>query len=289
MSETFKCERFFLILVICSMSWVMPTYGQQYAKTLPAEAKEYPFFNAEFVRARRIKSIQTKVMYKSPMQKILFSVEQMTYDFSRNGDVEQWKSMNRSGNERSIKYYISKDGLLISEHIKSSKQNILKSYVYDASGNVIEIQQMDQTQINQYDPERFSYEYYSETQYKKFWLNNEGLTYKYSIINELDGLKVDETTRYVRGAGKESIYYQYDAGFLISYAKNTKVSTRREVKFDLEYDENNVLQIMNEYHDGALVYRFEYLYENDLVVAVLRKEIKSHQIKITKYQYTFFE
>jgi hypothetical protein len=288
MSEAFNCRRVLFLLTFFCLNWILPVSAQQYAKSLPAEAKEYPFFNNEFIKKKTIKSIRTKVMYKSPMQKIIFSAELMQFDFSRNGDVEQWKSVNRSGNERNIKYYLSKEGRLISEDIKTTKENVLKSYVYDSLGNVIEIQKVDQKQIKTFDPENFSYEYYSDTQYKKFWLNNEGLTFKYAIVNLASGVIMDKTTRYIRGAGKETIYYHYQSGTLISYAKNTKVNTRREIKFNLEYDEEDILQIMNEYHDGALVYRFEYLYEDGLVVAILRKEIKTHQIKITKYVYTFF-
>lgn len=289
--NTVKQREWVVFFLIVLMSWGVDfnLNAQQYARSLPAQAKTYPFFNSDFIRQKRIKTIKTEVMYKYPMQKISFSAESMRYSFSGNGDVEQWISINRSGNEKRVNYYLSKDGKLVSEHIRTSKRNILKSYVYDSHGNVIEIERIDESQQEKFDPERFSYEYYSDTQYKKFWLNNEGLTFKYTIVNLEDGIIVNETTRYIRGASKESVYYHYESGKLISYAKNSKLNTRREVKFELEYDESGMLQVMKEYHDGALVYRFEYLYEEGLVSVMLRKEIKSHQIQITKYSYTFYQ
>ncbi|UTW67658.1 hypothetical protein KFE94_05980 [bacterium SCSIO 12643] len=288
--NTVKQREWVVFFLVVLMSWGVDfnLNAQQYARSLPAQAKTYPFFNSDFIRQKRIKTIKTEVMYKYPMQKISFSAESMRYSFSGNGDVEQWISINRSGNEKRVNYYLSKDGKLVSEHIRTSKRNILKSYVYDSHGNVIEIERIDESQQEKFDPERFSYEYYSDTQYKKFWLNNEGLTFKYTIVNLEDGIIVNETTRYIRGASKESVYYHYESGKLISYAKNSKLNTRREVKFELEYDESGMLQVMKEYHDGALVHRFEYLYEEGLVSVVLRKEIKSHQIQITKYSYTFY-
>jgi len=282
-----KVVVFFLSIVIC-LGLNVKLSAQQFANSLPAQAKTYPFFNSDFIKQKRIMTIQTEVMYKYPMQKISFSAEHMRYNFSRNGDVEQWISVNKSGNEKRVNYYLSKDGKLVSEHIRTSRRNILKSYVYDPHGNVIEIERIDESQKEKFDPEKFSYEYYSENQYKKFWLNSEGLTYKYTIVNLEAGTIINETTRYIRGASKESVFYHYDSGRLISYARNSKVSTRREVKFELEYDASGVLQVMKEYHDGALIHRFEYLYENGLISVVLRKEIKSHQIMITKYAYTFY-
>lgn len=289
--NTVKQQEWVVFFLVILMSWGVDINlnAQQYVKSLPAQAKTYPFFNSDFIRQKRIKTIKTEVMYKYPMQKISFSAESMRYSFSGNGDVEQWISINRSGNEKRVNYYLSKDGKLVSEHIRTSKRNILKSYVYDSHGNVTEIDRIDESQKEKFDPEKFSYEYYSDNQYKKFWLNNEGLTFKYTIVNLEGGIIVNETTRYIRGASKESVYYHYESGKLISYAKNSKLNTRREVKFELEYDESGMLQVMKEYHDGALVHRFEYLYEEGLVSVMLRKEIKSHQIQITKYSYTFYQ
>jgi hypothetical protein len=134
---------------------------------------------------------------------------------------------------------------------------------------------------------KFVYEYYD--QYKKYWLNDEGLSFKYSII-KLDDKKriIEEKGRYIRGTSKHAIYYTFEGEKLIFYSSNIREATRKEKKYEMIYDENNRLIEMNEYKDGAYIHHHEFLYENGLLVAILEKLIRNQRIKIIKFKYEIY-
>jgi hypothetical protein len=161
--------------------------------------------------------------------------------------------------------------------------------VYNTEGLVTDIVLADAKTAKTISEEKFKYEVFTKYQYKKYWLNNEGLTYKYTVVDLNEkGRKEEERTRFIRGASRETIYYSYQNGWLSEYSYNLKETTRRETKYILDYAENGDLLTMNEYTDGAFVTRFEYLYEDGLLIAILQKNINSQQIKITKVKYTFY-
>jgi hypothetical protein len=277
----------FFILLISNLNLVN---GQQFANHLPALGTTYPFFNAHLIKEKKIKKLITTVMYKSPNRKLVYSAEFAIYLFSRNGDVEKYTRANRSGNSINSNYFLSKNGLLATEHIQSAKKDIFKSYVYNEKNLVTEIQEAKAQTAKVIKTDKFKYEFFTEFQYKKYWLNSEGLTYKYTVVDLDDKGRVEEErTRFIRGASRETIYYTYENGWLTSYSYNVKEVTRRETKYILEYAENGDLLVMNESRDGALIARTEYLYEEGVLIAILEKNIASQQIKITKVKYEYFE
>lgn len=263
--------------------------AQQFAPDIPALLNQYPFFNSSVIKSKSIKKITTKVMYKSPNKKIVFSAEGAIFECSRNGNVTKWKRTNRSGIMSTTSYFLSKNGRLATEHFETSHTDELKSYVYNTEGFITEIIIADARTAKVIQEEKFKYEIFSELQYKKYWLNSEGLTYKYTVVDTDDeGRKEEERTRFIRGASRETIYYTYTNGWLTEYSYNMKTTTRRETKYVLEYAQNGDLLTMNESVDGAFVTRFEYLYEDGLLIAILQKNINSQQIKIIKVKYEFY-
>tara|TARA_R110002050_G_scaffold149463_1_gene276072 strand:- start:118851 stop:119732 length:882 start_codon:yes stop_codon:yes gene_type:complete len=264
-------------------------FGQQFANGFPALLNQQPFFNDTLIQKKGIHQITTSVMYKSPNEKIVFSAETAVFIFNKIGKVEKWEHTNRSGVLSSSQYYFSNKGYLATEHIISSNSNILKSYIYDENGMITAIQKADATTAKTIQEDKFSYDVFSKFQYKKYWLNNENLTYKYTLVDvDKEGRKKEERTRFIRGASRETTYYTYHNGWLVSYAHNIKETTRREVKYQLEYSKNGNLLTMNESIDGAQVTHYEYLYEGGLLIAILQKNINSQRIKITKFKYLFF-
>lgn len=264
-------------------------FAQQFANDIPALLNQFPFFNSTMMKGKKVKQISTQVMYKSPNKKIIFSSESATFTFDFNGNVEKWSRTNKSGISSSTTYYFSKTGALATEHITSTNSSVLKSYQYNEQGLITEIQLADAKTAKTIQEDKFKYEFFTDYQYKKYWLNNEGLTYKYTLV-DLDnkGRKKEERTRYIRGTSRETIYYTYTNNWLTLYSDNVKEHSRRETKYLLEYDQNGDLLIMNEYKDGALITHYEYLYEDGLLIAILQKNINSQRIKITKVKYLFY-
>ena len=278
------------LLLIFFIGYLPPVTGQQFANHLPALGSTYPFFNSQIIKEKKVKKLITTVMYKSPNRKLVHSAEYAIFTFSRNGDVEKWKRANRSGNSITTTYFLSKTGLLATEHIQSSKKDVFKSYVYNEMDLVTEIQLAEAKTAKVIQSDKYKYEFFTDFQYKKYWLNSEGLTFKYTVVDldELGEIE-EERTRFIRGASRETTYYSYDNGWLISYSHNVKEVTRRETKYELEYSQNGDLLVMNQSRDGALITRTEYLYENGVLIAILEKNIRSQEIKITKVKYEYFE
>jgi hypothetical protein len=266
----------------------MSSYAQQLAPNTPGLITSYPFFNADFIKIKSIKKISTVVMYKSPNRKLRTSSEQAIFDFEPTGHVTKWQNTNRSGYTTTTSFYRAKNGLLATEHITNSKKSVLKSYVYDEHNHVTKIQLSDAHTAKTLLEERFSYEYFTSIQYKKYWLNDEGLTYKHTVVDlDNEGHIIEERTRYIRGASKETNYYKYQDGLLTTYSNNIKEQTRRETKYQMEYTKTGNFLVMEEFKDGARINRYEYLYEEGLLIAILRKNIKTQQIKITKIKYQY--
>lgn len=264
-------------------------WSQFYAPYQPPISYTYPIFNADFVSEQRIRSIRTEVIYKAPMRELRFSNESDRFYFSRNGDVEKWVRRGKYSDSTVTTYFLDNTGNLSSEMVKSKNMETLKSFRYNDKGHIMESEHTDVQESSKSYTENFSYEYLTDTQYKKYWLNSEGLTYKFSVIDLDESQKIkEERTRYIRDATRETTIYKYENGLLVSYAVNVKQAYRRETKYVMIYDSENQIIEMNKYIDGAHVQHSEFLYDNGLVSAVLEKTIKTQQIKITKYKYSFW-
>ena len=120
-------------------------------------------------------------------------------------------------------------------------------------------------------------------------MNDEGLSYKYSII-KLDDQKriIEERGRSIRGTSKHAIYYKFDGEKLMEYSSNIRETSRREKKYQMIYNEDGLLVEMNEYKDGAYIHHHEFLYENGMLIAILEKLIRNQRIKIIKFKYEVY-
>lgn len=263
--------------------------GQQFAAHLPPLMDKYPFFNQSVIKTKQIKTLTTSVMYKVPNRKLVYSGESQLFSFDENGNVSSLKQTTRSYVVHNTKYFLNKQNQLETVLIKYGMVSELKSFEYNQEGLLIKELLANSQTAETITEQEFKYEFFTKNQYKKYWLNDEGLTYKYTVV-DLDelGRKDEERTRYIRGASRETNYYSYENNQLVSYSHNEKEFTRREVKYLINYSENGDVVDMNKYEDGAYVTRYEYLYEEGLLIAVLQKNIRSQEIRITKIKYTFY-
>ena len=282
-----KFIKIVFFVVLCSLS--NSGMGQQFAKHIPPLMNEFPFFNVTFIKDHKIKSLTTSVMYKVPNRKLDHSVEKELFLFDKNGNTVTWTKNNRNGNKVSIDYFLNNANLLATEHIKESNTSYLKSFAYNEKGLVTQVLLANAHTAKTITKEEFKYEYFGEFQYKKYWLNDELLTYKYTVVDlDQKGRKEEERTRFIRGASRETNYYSYKNNLLISYSHNEKEFTRREIKYVINHNENGDVVDMNKYVDGAFVTRFEYLYEDGLLIAILQKNIRTQEIRITKIKCEFY-
>ena len=212
-----------LTLIYVGLLLPLSVWSQQFPSDFPPTLKNYPFFNTEFVHSKGIKSIHTKVMFKSPMQKIVYSLESDSFRFNELGRVVFHQKNHSNGDTTTTQFKANKLNLVTQEVIKSKHRDIKISYIINDHNDVIEINEIDNRTGLELQNEKFKflYEYYD--QYKKYWLNSDGLSYKYSII-KLDDKKriIEERGRYLQGTSKHSIYYKYENDLLIDYPVTSK-------------------------------------------------------------------
>ena len=262
--------------------------AQQLALGEPPIMAEYPFFNCRVMKNNGVQSIRTLVMYKFPNRKIQHANESQRFVFDKLGHVTHYEYVSLNGMKVKETYYLDKHGMLSSKQIVGRGKNQMISFQYNERNLMVkkEVSNIENGNVEQ--TENFSYEVFSENQFKRFYLNDEDLTYKYEVVDLNDqGKKIESRSRFIHGVHRESKEWEYTNDLLVMYAKNTREVTRREEKYTMEYDAKGILQITNFLVDMAPVYRYEYLYENGLIIAILRKDLKTQEIKITKLQYTF--
>lgn len=264
--------------------------AQQLDLTMPPTLEVYPYFNHSFIKEHKIQTCRTKVLYKIPNYKIRSSKESQYFEMDAMGYVVKIISISKLGSDHSLSFFRNKRGKLSSVYEKDAYKNRLISYQYNENGLMVLKETADAKTSVLVSKEEMTYEIFSEYQFKRFFLNSENLTYKYQIV-DLDKLgRIKEArTRFIRGMNKESIRYVYNGDLLIELITNKRDATRREEKYTMEYDLNGLLQVAKMTIDGAPIFRYEYLYEEGLLIAILRKELKTQEIQITKFTYTFYE
>ena len=263
--------------------------GQELHLNTPPVLEKHPFFNTEFIQRKSVKSIQTQVLYKVPNKKIRETTESVNYTFDKEGRVSKLVSVNSLAVKDSVSFVYNKQGQLIKEYQISCTRNEEKSFTYNPEGLLLKLELMDSETNELINKEEFKYESFVDNQYKRYYLNDENLTYKSEVVDLDDLGRITESRiRYIRGMNKEYTTYTYDADRLVIYSYNKKEITRREERYEMTYDENSVLQITKKFIDGALVHRYEYLYEEGIMIAILRKNMKNQEIQITKMKYSFY-
>ncbi|MFT6324656.1 MAG: hypothetical protein ACJAWO_002221 [Halieaceae bacterium] len=251
--------------------------------------KSYPFFNGDFIKAEEVKSIHTMVMYKMPNRRIRNSQVSQKFNFDRRGNVYECQEILVSGMKIKTSFFLNKTGLLATIHLENSYKDELKTFFYNEQGFVTRIESADGKNGKMLLEEKFKYEYFSGGQYKKYYLNDEGLTYKYEVVDvDSSGRIIETRSRNIRGVNREYATFKYDQKVLVMLSVNTKNVTRREERYEMDYDRDWKLQTANYLVDAAPVYRYEYLYENGVIIAILRKNLQTQEIQITKLKYTFY-
>ena len=217
------------------------------------------------------------------MKTIEHSKESLKIDFDVAGFPSYRRTISSLGDTTEF-WYENQEGILISERVKTAHRDVAIKYVYNDHGDLVLQTETDTKTGVIFRNEVYKYVYSYHDQYKKYWLNDEGLSYKYSIIKLDDKNRIiEERGRHVIGASRHSVYFVYEGDHLIDYSSNIREQTRREMKFKLHYDDLGRVSEMNEYKDGAYVHHHEFLYENNYLTAILEKNIRTQKIKIIKF------
>lgn len=141
--------------------------------------------------------------------------------------------------------------------------------------------------------ENFKYENLSSTQIKKYYLNEEGRTYRTSIINyDNKKNKIEENNEFIVTwlVVKESFKYNTSDKII---EKNYFSNTGGEVseKVEIEYDTNQNIAIEKHYKNNIKTNEYSYLFDenNKYLKSQLNRNFTNNTIGIIKFSYTFWK
>ncbi len=289
MTQGFLIRNKHRILLFFILIVHLPGISQVPISNTPEDLKKFPYLNSEYIKQNKIKSVYTEVLFKVPSKPIEHSLERDSFTFNSNGLISTYQKINTLGDTSNSKYSFDIQGEIDEIYFKNRSREIRIKYFFDKKTNLVEIKETDVRTGVVIEQQNFKYVYETYNQYKKYWINNEGLTFRYAIISLDDQNRIiKEEGRYIRGTNKHAKQYIYTNQLLTEYISNTRESTRKEEKYKLIYDENATLLEMDEYQDGAHLSHTEYLYENQLLEAILEKNMHTKQIKITKVKYSLY-
>lgn len=267
-----------------------------------------PFFNEQFIKSNKIKSIQGSRSSKKVKDIIRSKGLDFYYRFNMDGTLAKQMSTFHhplQSKDTNIIDYLYLPNQQISVIRKSDaygyyshryfyddKENIVKQTYYREENKCPSKNTFELAKEYIIKDDSFSYHQLSDRQLKKIFYNNYHKPYKEQIsyYDELDYLK-EEYTKYLIGNKKSRITYEYDENGRISKIINQpNLNTAEKTTEIYTYDElNNVLEI-KVYNNDVYTTSKQFLYDKKtyLLTAQIIQDVATEFIRIIQYQYTFY-
>lgn len=266
-----------------------------------------PFFNAQFIKQNKVKSITGSISSKKVRDIIRSKGLDYYYEFNQNGSLKMQLSTYLSGklkDSTTISYKYNDKGLIVTKRKNDSYGFFSHNYTYNENSNVV-LQTYCRDE-NKYTTKKefelkkqyiittdsFSYKKYDDTQTKKYYYNSYKKIFKEqtNYYNEY-GYLTEEYTKFIIGNKKKKITYEYDEQGRVS-KKHTFTNIAEDIKLTEEYtyDEiGNVLDIKT-YNNEKHTKTKQFLYDSKtmLLTAQIIQDIPTEFLRIIQYRYEFF-
>lgn len=264
-----------------------------------------PFFNKEFVKRNKLKTISGYYSTKATLQAIKKTKDIYYYEFNYQGLVV--KEYRTQYTDTLVSMYAYDDlGRLItlrksdaggfeSYHYTYDEKNRILSQEYrrdiNKTGNKLDFD-LDKSFIVSID--MFEYQDLDSLNYKKIYLNAGGKIYKEEFFTyNTDGYLVSTEARFKMGGGLSYIYYSYDENGRLGEKRIEKKGAGGSIlKWTYTYDSFGNVLSENHYKDGVYISEIQLVYEPSsmLLSANISRDVASNLITILKLvKYTYFE
>lgn len=267
-----------------------------------------PFFNTNFIRLNKVKSIKGSRSSKKVKDIIRTKGLDFYYEFNAAGNLVMQTSTFHNTNlikdTNVINYYYDDFNQIKLIRKNDSYGYYSHEYTYNKEGGITtqtycrEENMCDAKNYfqlgNRYviTSDSFYYERLSDNQLKKIFFNNYKKPFKEqtNYYNDL-GYLIEEYTKFLIGNKKNKTTYSYDEkGRVIEIKTYPDLNTNYSETEKFFYDDlGNVLEI-KKYENDIYKISKQFLYDKTsyLLTAQLIQEVETEYVRIIQYQYTFF-
>jgi len=262
-----------------------------------------PFFNTNFIKFNKIKTIKGYYSTKAEASGIIKSNDIYQYDFNKKGELTREFKTKYSDTIINEYEYDLRGNLTI--HRKSDKKGYhTYAYNYDSLNRVISKEyrhdinksknrlnfELDKSYI--ISGETYSYET-TPVGLKKSYFNHSGKLYQTEFYYEdKNGYLTKFESQLLTGRGKRKTEFLYgDKGLIIEKKSETVFmkTTTNSTKF--EYDENQNVLAQHYYRNGEYLTEYQIIYSEatGLLDVILTRDVKLNFITIIKLtDYSFY-
>ncbi|MBA3899189.1 MAG: hypothetical protein H0X62_03110 [Bacteroidetes bacterium] len=265
-----------------------------------------PFFNPEFIKKNKIKSISTEHFFKPDQEKMHPKGLIIIYEFSPDGNINKRISKYRMpGGDFDTTYIYYEFDQAGRWSIKRTIDNFgfySLTFIHDEKGNVIEevlSRELNATASKgnfilskQYHmgSEKYEIDYITSNFFKKRFLNNIGKPFKeiaYALNDK--GKVIEETGTFLTTRMLERKTYKYDANNrLVEKTEYSDASKQAELLYEYKYDEkSNLVEIKKLRNSLPLLVTDFMLDERSFIIAKLSRDNAAKMIDVIKFSYEF--
>lgn len=294
--------RILFFIFLCYSNWVSAqildnTNGQTFG--------DKPFFNEEFIKRNKVKTIKGYYSHKADLDYIRESGDIYFYEFNENGQLV--KDYRTQYNDTLISFYeYNAQGNLAAMRKSDAGGFYTYLFKYDEKGRIIEKEYRRDVNksgnVNDFELDRsfvvsidkFAYVDFEGKNFKKIYYNNIGKVYmeEFYYFNEFENLYIQET-RMKMGSGRSKTTYEYDFKGRVNKKKVEKFTIGNYTyEWTYEYDEFDNLLAEHYYKNGEYLREHQIVYDEAtyLLGAIIERDEPTNYVTILQFpDYTFFE
>lgn len=297
------------VFILCLTSTILclSSSSQMIDNTQSTAFTDEPFFNTEFIKRNKIKSITGKVSKKRELQPIIEQGIEYYYEFDTEGrTIMILSSFNSFNHKDSIvkTFEYDEKGRIITKRTNDSYGFYSYNYKYDSLGRIIEETYCRDENCgpNRFrfklgqqfiiSTEKYSYEERNNNEDVRKYSNAFGNVYQEKIfVKNEKGFLSEEITRITLNGRETKIVYEWDEkGRIGKKIDISEFMGKTEISNAYQYDDFGNLTEEQIYRNEKLTTMRSMIYDkaSGLLSAYVAKDMSSEVISIVKYSYEFY-
>jgi len=284
--------------IVCAFLNIQFAFGQMINNLSGNAFTDKPFFDQDFIKRNRIKSLQGNFSRKKDGDVVKSSSDFFEYKFDTTGNlISTFQLKSDFGKKDTIlNHYIYNAANQLITHRKTENGGLTAyHYTYDSLNRLVSIEQkrdilnQNGQVVSSISINKETMKYFKiESGYRKVTYNNYGLPYMDEFESwDADGYKLEEIQKLRMGSGEYKKKFNYNEKGLLANWKIHYNNSEKPVKEALfKYDTfGNVIEIMY-YNDGVFSGELQVIYDNktQLLGSTIEKLAGSNLLLILRFK-----